>query len=113
MVYEINGIDEGGIRSAMGYAWWTIFLVNTMLMPMLLNGNTVFEDSKVKEFMGRWRKAFDIINHFDKNDYNSVAHISNKGGTGGPGPVIWSDDRLIWEADVNLWMWDAINEMTA
>ena len=113
MVYEINGVDEGGIRSAMGYAWWTIFLVNTMLIPMLINGNTVFENSKVKEFMGRWSKAFDIINHFDKNDYNSVAHISNKGGTGGPGPVIWSDDRLVWEADVNLWMWDAINEMAA
>ena len=113
MVYEINGVDEGGLRSSMGYAWWTIYVVNCHLFPLVLNNNNALQDDGVIDFLTRWRQAYDIIKHFDKNDYNSVAHISNKGGSGGPGPIIWSDDRETWQPDINFFLWDALLDVVA
>jgi hypothetical protein len=108
MVYEINGVDEGGLRSSMGYAFWTVYVVNCQLIVLAMNDNPVLLDAKVADFIERWGQAKDIIGHFDKNDYNSVAHISNKGGSGGPGPIIWSDDKATWQSDINLFLWEAI-----
>jgi len=112
MIYELAGQDEGGLRSCMGYAFWTLYLVNFQLIVIALNQNPALKNSAVADFVARWEKARDIVAYFDQKDYNSVAHISNKGGTGGPGPIIWSDDRDKWEADTNLWMWDAIVTMS-
>jgi hypothetical protein len=107
MVYEINGQDEGGIRSAMGYAFWTIYMVNCMLLPMAAGGNNVFADDGVDDFIERWAQARDIMSFFDKNDYNSIAHAKSK-KNGGPGPIIWSDDRDTWVPDIQFFFWDAI-----
>jgi hypothetical protein len=107
MVYEINGTDEGGIRSAMGYAFWTIYMVNCMLLPMAGNGNNVFSDDGVDDFLERWDQALDIMQFFDQEDYNSIAHAKSK-KNGGPGPIIWSDDRDTWFPEINFFFWDAI-----
>lgn len=112
MIYEINGQDEGGLRSAMGYAFWTVYLVNTQFIVLAMNKNPALDDDAVADFVSRWGMAYDIIRHFDQNDYNSVCHISNKGGTGGPGPVIWSDGRDAWASEVNLWLWETIVTMS-
>ena len=113
MIYELNGQDEGGLRSSMGYAWWTAYLVNSMLFAMLLNDNKAFNDATMTDFVTRWTKAYDIIDFFDDpvNDYNSVSHISNKGGSGGPGPIVWSTGRADWMPGINQFLWDAINKV--
>jgi hypothetical protein len=91
----------------MGYAFWTIYMVNCMLLPMAAGGNNVFADDGVDDFIERWAQARDIMSFFDKNDYNSIAHAKSK-KNGGPGPIIWSDDRDTWVPDIQFFFWDAI-----
>jgi hypothetical protein len=107
MVYEMNGQDEGGIRSAMGYGFWTIYLVNCMLLPMAADGNVVLIDDGVDDFLERWAQARDIMKFFDAEDYNSIAHAKSK-KNGGPGPVVWSDGREDWTPEINFFFWDAV-----
>jgi len=110
MVYEINGVDGGGIRSAMGYAFWTVYITNCMLLPMAANSNIAFEDDGVDDFMERWSQAYDIMSFFDEEDYNSIAHIGTK-NNGGPGPIVWSEGRDSWHPDIQFFFWDAIMQI--
>jgi hypothetical protein len=107
MIYELNGTDEGGIRSAMGYAFWTAYLVNCMLLPMAASGNVALIDDGVDDFLERWNQALEIMQFFDAEDYNSIAHAKSK-ANGGPGPVVWSDGREDWLPEIQFFFWDAI-----
>ena len=59
MIYELNGIDEGGIRSSMGYASWTKAVVDCVILSLAVSDAIDMASPAMSDFLFRWNKAND------------------------------------------------------
>ena len=101
MIYELNGIDEGGVRSSMGYAAWTKAVVECVLLSLAVTEAIDLTSPQMSDFLIRWNKTSDIIDHFDENDYRNCSHNTRDSSgnvtatkPGGPSTKhLWSAER--------------------
>jgi hypothetical protein len=116
MIYELNGIDEGGLRSSMGYASWTKAVVDCVILSLAVSEAIDMTSPAMSDFLIRWNKANDIIGYFDDNDYRSCSHNQKDSsgqviGTKPGGPStnhVWSTERDLFAMPAHRALWEAI-----
>jgi hypothetical protein len=107
-VYELSSIDAEGLRMSLPYAMWTVSATNSMLMSLLMAGNFNFASSAMIALMHRWKKASEVVKHFQANDFNSIAHAgAAANGGAGEGPR-WSDSAPHLYVPQQMFIWDTV-----
>ena len=115
-IYELNGLDDGGVRSSMGYVMWTKAGVDCVLLSLAVTGATNMASTAMADFLTRWSKANDIIDFFDVNDYRSCSHnVKNSSGVitstksgGSTSKHEWSLERPFFAVPSNKSIWEVI-----